>query len=232
MVLASSGPLKFSQIRTEMGGTNPVKWSNYYANAASGYCANVTGIPNIGTPLSLSRFYGKQKLQPPQVVSGMTYTVPQVYASTYTTSVNISSIFSGTNLTYSATSPYGNTSMSGSTLYVTTSWRDPYTVTLTATNSVGSAQYGLVVTEGRCFTTGMGGTYTNCYFNSAPTVDVGNGFITMNSVSGNGTINSGAGVQTLTSTSWRTYTWVEPGISGTYNGTNTMSWDNGSTWIK
>jgi hypothetical protein len=63
MVLPASGnQILFSQIQTEMGGTNPIYLSEYYANASSGYCSGVTGIPNSGSVITCSQFQGKSKI--------------------------------------------------------------------------------------------------------------------------------------------------------------------------
>jgi hypothetical protein len=65
MVLQSSGPIKFSEIRAEFnssGTNNLIKFSNYYANATTNYTAGINGIPNIGSSINLSYFYGKSSL--------------------------------------------------------------------------------------------------------------------------------------------------------------------------
>ena len=61
MVLQSTGAISFNDIQTEFGGANPIGIDEYFANNASGYTSGVTGIPNAGTPISMSQFYGKQK---------------------------------------------------------------------------------------------------------------------------------------------------------------------------
>lgn len=58
MVLQSSGVIKFSEIQTEFGGTNPINLTEYYT---SGYSSGVTGIPASGQ-ISISQFYGKAKI--------------------------------------------------------------------------------------------------------------------------------------------------------------------------
>ena len=66
MVLSSTGPLSFTDIQKEFGGTNPISLGEYYSNATSGYTKTISGIPNTGSGLSLSTFRGKSK--PPKTV--------------------------------------------------------------------------------------------------------------------------------------------------------------------
>ena len=61
MALQSSGAISFANIQTVFGGTNPISLSEYYANANTSYTAGVSGIPNIGSAISLNQFYGKAK---------------------------------------------------------------------------------------------------------------------------------------------------------------------------
>jgi hypothetical protein len=61
MALQSSGEISFANIQTVFGGTNPISLSEYYANANTSYTAGVSGIPNIGSAISLNQFYGKAK---------------------------------------------------------------------------------------------------------------------------------------------------------------------------
>lgn len=79
MVLQSSGAIKFSDIQTEFGGTNPIGMSEYYkggVNVPSG----TTGVPTTGA-ISVSTFYGKAKTVSPgsiafTTVGSSTWTVP------------------------------------------------------------------------------------------------------------------------------------------------------------
>jgi hypothetical protein len=61
MALPATGALKFTQIQSVFGGANPISFSEYYLNAATGYTTGTAGIPNIGTKISVSNFYGKSK---------------------------------------------------------------------------------------------------------------------------------------------------------------------------
>ena len=57
----SSGQISLNNLQTVFGGTNPINFSEYYLNAVTGYTSGVSGIPNIGTQIALSNFYGKTK---------------------------------------------------------------------------------------------------------------------------------------------------------------------------
>lgn len=59
--ITSSGTVLLSDIRTVFGGSNPVRLSNYYANATTGYTSGITGIPNLGSIITLQHFRGKSK---------------------------------------------------------------------------------------------------------------------------------------------------------------------------
>jgi hypothetical protein len=62
MVLQASGtPIKFSEIQSEFGGTNPISISEYYNNGSSGYVVNIDGISNTTNPIQISKYYGKSK---------------------------------------------------------------------------------------------------------------------------------------------------------------------------
>jgi hypothetical protein len=56
-----SGAVKFSDIQSVLGGTNPIKFSEYYANATEGYATGVSGIPNKNALIRMSVFRGKSK---------------------------------------------------------------------------------------------------------------------------------------------------------------------------
>ena len=60
MTITSSGQLKFSDLQTEFGGTNPISLSEYYAGnlVAPGTTGNSGAIPASGNPLNLGKFYG------------------------------------------------------------------------------------------------------------------------------------------------------------------------------
>lgn len=55
MVLQSSGPIKFSEIQSEFGGTNPISFSEYYKDGSSGYVVTEgisDEVVNVVTPNS------------------------------------------------------------------------------------------------------------------------------------------------------------------------------------
>ena len=62
MALQASGQISLNNLQTQFGGTNPISFSEYYLNASTLYTSGVSGIPNIGTQISLSQFYGKAKI--------------------------------------------------------------------------------------------------------------------------------------------------------------------------
>lgn len=63
MTIQSSGPIKFSELQTEFGGSNPVSLSEYYAGGAyvpAGTSGVNGAVPTSGA-LALSKFYGTVK---------------------------------------------------------------------------------------------------------------------------------------------------------------------------
>lgn len=59
MALQSSGAISLSDIQTEFGGSNPISLSEYYQNADPDLVTpNNTGVPNTGSSISISDFYG------------------------------------------------------------------------------------------------------------------------------------------------------------------------------
>ncbi len=69
----SSGTVRFSDLQSEFGGSNPIAFSEYYANASAGYANGVAGIPNQGANIRMSDFMGKAKANapPPSLSAGM-----------------------------------------------------------------------------------------------------------------------------------------------------------------
>lgn len=55
------GAVKFSEIQSVLGGVNPIKFSEYYADASEGHSTGVSGIPNRNSPIKVSQFRGKSK---------------------------------------------------------------------------------------------------------------------------------------------------------------------------
>jgi len=61
MALPSSGPLAFTNIQTEFGGTNPIGLNEYYRGGANvPVSVNTTTIPSSGT-IAANNFYGTAK---------------------------------------------------------------------------------------------------------------------------------------------------------------------------
>lgn len=87
MALQSSGPIKFSEIQTEFGGTNPISMSEYYAGGVY-VPAGTTGI-NGAVPTSdinsLSKYYGTQAVLPTLITgaTGTLYTANLTLANQY-----------------------------------------------------------------------------------------------------------------------------------------------------
>lgn len=65
VIVSASNAVKLSDVQTEFGGTNPIKMSEYYANATEGYTSTAVGpapsIPNANSPFQFSMFWGKMK---------------------------------------------------------------------------------------------------------------------------------------------------------------------------
>ena len=59
MVLQSLGPISLYNIKNEFNGVMPIKLSDYYKNAISGYTNSITLFPNSNSPISFNMFYGK-----------------------------------------------------------------------------------------------------------------------------------------------------------------------------
>lgn len=80
MAIPSSGPVSFSAIQTEFGGSNPIGLNEYYAggaNVPSGTSGTYGAVPTSGT-ISVRNFYGTS-----DVIQGQaTYTTPGTYSWT------------------------------------------------------------------------------------------------------------------------------------------------------
>jgi hypothetical protein len=67
MSLPSSGAISLGNLQTIFGGANPIGFNEYYLNATPALTAGVSGIPNIGSAISLNQFYGKSKNTNPPI---------------------------------------------------------------------------------------------------------------------------------------------------------------------
>lgn len=61
MTTIPTGTVKFSDIQTALGGTNPIKFSEYYKDATEGYSSGIDGIPNRFSAIKVSNFRGKRR---------------------------------------------------------------------------------------------------------------------------------------------------------------------------
>ena len=61
MSIPASGAISLENLQTVFGGANPIGFNEYYLNATPALTAGVSGIPNIGSAISLNQFYGKSK---------------------------------------------------------------------------------------------------------------------------------------------------------------------------
>lgn len=227
MVLQSSGQISLSNIQGEMGGTNPIMLSEYYANAGSGYTSGISGIPNTGNQIKISNFYGKSK-SPPAWSS-----IPSQTITTNTININLSSYVtdnSGTGLNYSITSnPYSNSSISGSTLSITGNCRaNQYYITVQVINGnlLSASQNILIIENPYIYDINGSWPYLNASgFNSSFSVNS----------SGNGTCYNGGTGYTLTRINKSSFT-VNFSTTGTNNITGTISsntlinWSNSTSW--
>jgi len=79
MTMPASGPISFSQLQTEFGGTNPIGLNEYYSGGVNIPASGTgIGIPASGA-LSMSMFYGKTDIVPGNsgvITSGSSYTLP------------------------------------------------------------------------------------------------------------------------------------------------------------
>lgn len=95
MPLQSNGLIRFSDIKTEFGGSNPVFLSEYYNNSPTGYVSNVSGIASNGNIL-MSSFFGKQKItiisNPNIQITNGTQTSNDVYTFTNSGTINLTTI--------------------------------------------------------------------------------------------------------------------------------------------
>lgn len=179
-----------------------------------------------------------ESMQPPSVVSTMP---SQLNLTTGTTNVTLDSYFGGPSLTYSVSSPYGNCTVSGSTLSIVAAYRNTsYTVTVTATNAGGSKQQSFTTSESvqPPVCVNCSGTYNHCYFNNVGSSSADTtGSAYMNPLTGIGWVNNGGMNQLLQYTGF--YTFSVPYWKATvyYNVTfNRMQFTlpdgNNATWAR
>lgn len=92
MVLQSSGRITLDNIKVEFSGGIPIKISDYYANAISGYTSQIIGFPTIGNRIKLSDFYGKESTILYTMTYPFTFTNMNATGATGPTSISYTSI--------------------------------------------------------------------------------------------------------------------------------------------
>jgi hypothetical protein len=118
MAITGSGPISFSNLQTEFGGSNPISLSEYY-RGGSYTTSNNTGVPTTGA-ISLSQFYSTTAADyiPTAFninnvsVSGTTYAVQD------SNTVTITGITTAISLTIDTTDANVNTTNGATTLTV------------------------------------------------------------------------------------------------------------------
>jgi hypothetical protein len=85
MTMPASGPISFSQLQTEFGGTNPIGFDEYYSGGANLPSGGVAlGIPASGA-VSMSQYYGKNDIRPGNsgvITSGSSFVLPATSGAT------------------------------------------------------------------------------------------------------------------------------------------------------
>ena len=112
----SSGQISLNNLQSVFGGTNPINFSEYYLNASTGYTRGVSGIPNIGTQIALSNFYGKTKAVASSYPPAPVQTNQGSFGNPWgfgNTSYEWLTGASGTNLTRTGGSTFNNLGSSG-----------------------------------------------------------------------------------------------------------------------
>lgn len=62
--IASSGPVKFSDLQNVFGGNIPISFSEYYTDSNSGYTTGIPDLVSRGNRLNIRNFYNKSKIIP------------------------------------------------------------------------------------------------------------------------------------------------------------------------
>ena len=101
MTISSSGPIKFSDLQAEFGGTNPISLSEYYRGGTyvKTYDDNISSVSTAGS-IDLGEFKGAAKHIPTLTIQSFTSVYP-------TTSWTVPASFTGTLdcLLYTSPSP-------------------------------------------------------------------------------------------------------------------------------
>ncbi len=141
MAIPSTGPLTFSAIQTEFGGSNPVSLSEYYAggtNVPSGTSGTNGPVPTSGA-IAMSQFYGTSDA-PPDVITINSMLAEDTVGRVYVAGITLSST--------------GSWTFTGDNTTGTYAW-------INNTGNVGLYEVRCTVTAG-ALTTGTTGTWLNC----------------------------------------------------------------------
>jgi len=116
-----SGAVKFSDLQTALGGTNPISMSEYFADSTSGYSTGVSGIPNKFSAIGMSVFRGKSKNTGPLYTFGShTFTNAGATGRNGPTLAQCTSAYSSAS--WASNTSYFNVSTQGIQI-----WTVPYT---------------------------------------------------------------------------------------------------------
>ena len=109
MPLPGTGLISLSAIKTEFGGgADPLGLDEYYQNAVPSYTSGVTGIPNIGTLISLGMFHGKSRTSWPAAVESSRANLGAPWLFSTNANAEWLTGASGTNLTRPGGSTFNN----------------------------------------------------------------------------------------------------------------------------
>lgn len=141
MALPSSGPLAFTNIQTEFGGTNPIGLNEYYRGGGLvPISSTTTTIPSSGT-IAANNFYGTaNRVDVPLTISSPTYNY-----DVYTQAVASPAYVSGkanVNVTVSPGVQVGSTSTGAYAMLVPSSFSPGDTVTIVNNGTIVGAGGG------------------------------------------------------------------------------------------
>jgi hypothetical protein len=60
--MQQNGPITFTQIQNEFGGSKPISLGEYYQDAPTNYTVGISGIPFKNNPIKMGLFYSKSKV--------------------------------------------------------------------------------------------------------------------------------------------------------------------------
>lgn len=152
MSIIPSGAVKFSDIQNVLGGTNPIKFSEYYADAMEGYSTGVDGIPNRNALIRMSMFRGKSKSTTPLYsFSSHTFTNASVSGRTGPSLAQCRNAYSSASWAQDTVNNYLNMNANDGIQLWTVPVAGDYTIT-TAGARGGAAASGYIGGRGRIIT--------------------------------------------------------------------------------